>query len=110
MNDSSDLELRGELNASDDGSFMVFDGATGSCVRAHVDARKKAVALEGDRGAAWIWTVTLGGDANVEHVDLDDAGWSALFSQPDQRGEAPSVHNSWCRECPSVGISHGVCC
>lgn len=110
MNNSSDIELRGELKASDDGSFMIFDGASGRCVRAHVDERKKATAREGALGDPWIWTVTLGDDSELEDICVDDAGWAALFSQPHQRGESPSVHNSWCRQCPSVGISHGVCC
>jgi len=101
-------ELIGELYVASDGTFTVFDETSGTFTRARELDRTRAepTASEG----FWLWTVVLDDAAQTEDLELDAPRWAALFAQPHQRGEQPSVHNSWCRQCPSVGISHGVCC
>ena len=99
----------GDLCVADDGTFLVRDRDSGSTVKAAEIDRSRAEPEEISEGQ-WTWTVDLPADATLEDVDMDEQAWNALFENQARRGEDPSVHNSWCSECPSVGISHGVCC
>ncbi len=58
------------------------------------------------------WVIMLADDADVSPGVLTADEWNALFvaDQPRFLREAPSMHNSFCRECTSQGVSHGVCC
>jgi hypothetical protein len=102
-------ELTGEVHVRGDGTFTIFDHEAGKYVKAYESDRETAVAEQvGDE--AWHWTVTLDKAATTEDLDLDATEWAGLFSHSNQRGEPPSIHNSWCLKCTSVGVSHGVCC
>jgi hypothetical protein len=101
-------ELTGELHVAGDGTFTVFDETSKTFTRARELDRVRAVPTA--IADSWRWTIVLDDAAETEDVELDASRWAALFDRSDQRGERPSVHNSWCPECPSVGVSHGVCC
>lgn len=64
-----------------------------------------------DQGVAR-WKIHLKDEAQVISGELSSDEWDDLFTRnpPLTLTEPPSVHNSMCPRCPSVGISRGVCC
>lgn len=99
----------GDLHVADDGTFLVRDPTSGFAVKGAQNDRSRAEA-QGSVDGRWTWAVDVPAHASVEEIELNDQEWNALFLNRPGYSERPSVHNSWCRQCPSVGISHGVCC
>jgi hypothetical protein len=105
-------EHRGELIVESDGTFRLVDGATRRHLRADAADVASKEAIEGDAG--WTWAVELRDGAVFEERELDGEEWAQLFShRAGGRGEPPSIHNTWCRQCDDYKtneVSHGVCC
>lgn len=89
----------------------IHDGDSRTFVELRERDREQACFLGEVSGIAQ-WSVRVAEQADSTTGTLSPEEWEALFvtAVPRSFREAPSVHNSWCPTCPSVGVSHGVCC
>jgi hypothetical protein len=105
-------EHRGDLFVESDGSFRLVDSVARRHLRANQSDVRSKEAIEDDGG--WTWRIELRDGAAIDRGELDEAEWVELFGRrAAARGEAPSIHNTWCRQCGDYktnDVSHGVCC
>jgi len=83
--------------------------------RGYVDLREDQIVgrelLEDSPGRVPKWLIALPAGSDVEVGELSEDEWRGLFAVSARLvQERPSIHNSWCRQCTSYGVSHGVCC
>lgn len=103
-------ELNGELRVAGDGTFRLYDAATGrhSVLK---ESDRTGVSPQETADGRWLWTVRVRDEADIVESDLTEQQWSELFDSPAElRGDPPSYRNTWCDTCPSTaGAAGGVC-